>query len=221
MAVWGGWRCSRVELRCGAHDGGAGPSLHALCDAQPDQSPAPVATQSPVAWPFSGAPLPPVAAPISGSPPSPVAPPISGAPHSTVVPPNATGDAGFCVGATVAPGCENEGPRAVDLRSRDAFEPFVEMQPRCRKCMCSIDDVCKPGVKVIGKTTPGFQCPKCGSKVVMLTKLFGHWPVEAFQGLSADDQKRFWEQTDSTSDSLKKAAVGVIAKSRVELHMGS
>ena len=57
------------------------------------------------------------------------------------------------------------------------------------------------GVRVCGKTTcPQFKCPKCSSKTVALSNMFGGWPIEEFRELPSELQKAFWQEASNCMD---------------------
>ena len=76
----------------------------------------------------------------------------------------------------------------------------------CQNCFMPLDPIAK-GVRVCGKAAcPQFKCPKCSSKTVALSNLFGGWPIEEFRDLPSELQKAFWQEAASCNDlhGLKK-----------------
>jgi len=45
-------------------------------------------------------------------------------------------------------------------------------------------------------------CPKCVSKRVIFTRMFGHWPIQPFKELSAENQVLVWQGDSNNKDSL-------------------
>ena len=45
-------------------------------------------------------------------------------------------------------------------------------------------------------------CPKCVSKRVIFTRMFGHWPIQPFKELSAENQVLVWQGDSNNKDAL-------------------
>jgi len=91
----------------------------------------------------------------------------------------------------------------------------LEPAPYCTKCGYTVDPI-TPGVRVVRKTPPAFQCNKCNSKTVMLTRMFGRWPPDEFKTLPPDVLKEFWATECVDKDGLKKAVENILVSRYVE-----
>ena len=79
-----------------------------------------------------------------------------------------------------------------------------EGKPVCKKCLSYVDP-CLPGVRVLQKQPPAFQCPACGVKMTLLNRLCGHWPIDEFRELSPEEQTDFFSSCGTSTWDIKKA----------------
>ena len=98
-----------------------------------------------------------------------------------------------------------------------SFDPSLKRghDPVCTRCGHHVD-TCAPGVRLARKHPPEWQCQKCSSKCVMLTRMFGKWPVPEWTGLTEEEQHEFFRSTESTKKSLGRAMTEVIKKTLTE-----
>ena len=84
-----------------------------------------------------------------------------------------------------------------------SFDPSLKRghDPVCTRCGHHVD-TCAPGVRLARKHPPEWQCQKCSSKCVMLTRMFGKWPVPEWTGLTEEEQHEFFRSTESTKKAL-------------------
>lgn len=75
-------------------------------------------------------------------------------------------------------------------------------KPVCVKCT-------RPYARVPGTNAfrqDGYKremiCPKCVSKRVIFTRMFGHWPIQPFKELSAENQVLVWQGDSNNKDAL-------------------
>ena len=97
---------------------------------------------------------------------------------------------------------------------------IANVEPFCSKCGYTVDPL-QRGVRLLTKTPQSFQCAKCNSKQVMLTQIFGTWPLADFKSLSDDVKQQFWRQTASDKTSLKKAVEHHLVNRLVETRLAS
>ncbi|CAK0795877.1 unnamed protein product, partial [Prorocentrum cordatum] len=77
-------------------------------------------------------------------------------------------------------------------------------QPSCKFCRTFLDPFAK-GVRLLRKSPQVFCCGTCNSKTTTLAEVFGHWPIDEFKGLSAEEQSAFFQTRGTGQDSIKKA----------------
>jgi hypothetical protein len=96
------------------------------------------------------------------------------------------------------------------------MEPELPLgTPTCKKCNMMVDTV-KSGTRLIRKTPPVWQCGSCSSKHVMLSRIFGTFPLPDFVALSDAEQTAFWKDTPGDVNGLKKAITETLTNSLVE-----
>ena len=91
----------------------------------------------------------------------------------------------------------------------------LEDDPFCSKCGFKVDPW-KKGTKLISKTKAAWCCGQCNSKAVMLSNMFGAWPLPEFKELSAQVQQQFWQESSSDKEGLKKAVEKHLVHSLIE-----
>ena len=87
--------------------------------------------------------------------------------------------------------------------------------PVCSKCALPVDP-CAPGTRLTKKKPCKFSCGRCCSKSVMLTRMFGSWPLPEFRDLTADELQQFFRSTDNEAKSLRQAVEQLLTRSYTE-----
>jgi hypothetical protein len=96
------------------------------------------------------------------------------------------------------------------------MEPIMPLgTPTCKRCNMMVDTV-KPGTRLIRKTPPVWQCGSCCSKHVMLTRIFGTFPLPDFAALTSEEQTAFWKDAPTDVQGLKQAITETLTNSLVE-----
>ena len=99
--------------------------------------------------------------------------------------------------------------------------PFVSFF-RCKKCKRQVPSEHLPTTSLPaagGETT----CKPCLSKSVILTKMFGGWPIPDYEDLSPEDQIALWRGGNNRGeilDSLTKSVSDVTEKARISAKGG-
>jgi hypothetical protein len=105
---------------------------------------------------------------------------------------------------------------AIPFTTAGVIEPSLPLgTPTCKKCNMMVDTV-KPGTRLIRKTPAVWQCGSCSSKHVMLTRIFGTFPLPDFVALSDAEQTAFWKETPADAHGLKKSITETLTNSLVE-----
>ena len=63
---------------------------------------------------------------------------------------------------------------------------------------------------------PSFICKQCNTKRSTLSQMFGHWPVDLFAALPAEQQTEFWRSQCKGKVQVQNALVKEVTDSRVE-----
>ena len=82
---------------------------------------------------------------------------------------------------------------------------------------CELDYECKVvAADASGKVPRAKEriCPKCNSKRVLCCRMFTHWPIDAWNELSHEQQVEFWRSGNSKTD-LQNALVNAVSKQRI------
>ena len=90
--------------------------------------------------------------------------------------------------------------------------------PYCTKCGYDVDP-CSPGVRLTSKNPPSWKCNRCNSKHVALCRAFGRWPIDEFLELSADEQQKFWQESDTGAKGVKGLVEKYIAEKHVSVEL--
>jgi hypothetical protein len=77
-------------------------------------------------------------------------------------------------------------------------------------------DTMKPGTRLIRKTPAVWQCGSCSSKHVMLSRIFGTFPLPDFVALTDAEQSAFWKEAPTDMQGLKKAITETLTSSMME-----
>jgi len=105
---------------------------------------------------------------------------------------------------------------AIPFTTAGVIEPTLPLgTPTCKRCNMMVDTV-KPGTRLIRKTPAVWQCGSCSSKHVMLTRIFGTFPLPDFVALSDAEQTAFWKETPTDAHGLKKAITETLTNSLLE-----
>ena len=110
-------------------------------------------------------------------------------------------------------------PGFITFHNENFMKPLCN-DPVCSKCGFTVDP-CKPGVRVLGKAPPKFQCSSCNSKTTMLARTFGTWPLPDFKELPQTVQQEFWATAASTKEGLAKSVEHVLCSRAVERQLAS
>jgi hypothetical protein len=95
-------------------------------------------------------------------------------------------------------------------------EPMMPLgTPTCKKCNLMVDTV-KPGTRLMRKSPPVWQCGSCSSKHVMLSRIFGTFPLPDFAALTADEQSAFWSAAPTDAHGLRQAVTDTLTNSLME-----
>jgi len=105
---------------------------------------------------------------------------------------------------------------AIPFTTAGVIEPTLPLgTPTCKRCKMMVNTV-KPGTRLIRKTPAVWQCGSCSSKHVMLTRIFGTFPLPDFVALSDAEQTAFWKETPTDAHGLKKAITETLTNSLLE-----
>jgi len=107
----------------------------------------------------------------------------------------------------------------ITLTNQNFMKPFSN-DPMCSKCGFKVDP-CKPGVRLVAKTPPTFQCSGCNSKTTMLSRMFGVWPLPEFKQLEPHVQQEFWATAASTKEALQRTVENIVLSRVVERELVS
>lgn len=121
-----------------------------------------------------------------------------------------------CAVTTLVPAFGSEEPGAEDLDAVTILAPaFGSEEPVCSRCNHAVD----PGNAQIRGNK--WTCNSCNSRIAMLYRTFGRWPIDEFNEFSNDEQVAFFQKLRSEGGVICKAqmknlVLNQLAKRRVD-----